>query len=40
MFQFLKDMRQTGKVTNEMLDLYLDVFINQEEYEKLKGINP
>jgi hypothetical protein len=38
MYNFLEDMRNKGLVTDSMLDLYLGVFIEQAEYDKLKAI--
>lgn len=38
MFEFIKDMRLRGLVTNEILDLYKDIFINQSQYDELKAI--
>jgi hypothetical protein len=38
MFEFLKEQRIKGNLTNAMLDLYKGIFINQEQYDKLKTI--
>lgn len=38
MFEFLKDMRKHGQINDDMLNLYLGVFITQEQYTELKII--
>lgn len=40
MLEFLKNQREQGNLADEQLNLFLNVFINQEEYEMLKAIEP